>query len=72
MQAERYCLLMDECISSSDEFRKRNIFTILDHMKSAFPQIFIVAHEDIRNEVEYALELRRGKDDYTEIASRNW
>lgn len=72
VRADRYCLLMDECISSSDEFRKKGIFTVLEHMKKAFPQIFIVAHEDITDEVDYALRLKRGKDGFTEIASKNW
>lgn len=71
-RADRYCLLMDECISSSDEFRKKRIFTVLEHMKKAFPQIFIIAHEDITDEVDYALHLKRGKDGFTEIASKNW
>lgn len=72
VRADRYCLLMDECISSSDEFRKKGIFTVLEYMKKAFPQIFIIAHEDITDEVDYALCLKRGKDGFTEIASKNW
>jgi len=71
-RADKYCLLMDECISSSDEFRKQGIFTVLDYLRRVFAQIFIIAHEDITSDVDYALHLRRGKDGFTEIANKNW
>ena len=67
-----YCLLMDECISSSDSARKKGIFAVLEDMKHAFAQIFIIAHEDISNEVDFALHLERAKEGYTQIKSKKW
>jgi exonuclease SbcC len=72
IQADNYCLLMDECISSSDEPRKQGIFNVLEAMKNTFRQIFIIAHEDISNLVDYHLVLTRDENGYTQIRSKSW
>jgi len=72
VMADRYSLLMDECISSSDEQRKQGIFEVLELMKKTFTQIFIIAHEDISNFVDHSIVLARDTDGYTEIRSRSW
>ncbi|UCD73624.1 MAG: hypothetical protein JSW01_03015, partial [Candidatus Bathyarchaeota archaeon] len=72
IQADNYCLLMDECISSSDEPRKQGIFNVLEAMKNTFRQIFIIAHEDISNLVDYHLVLARDENGYTQIRSKSW
>lgn len=72
IQADNYCLLMDECISSSDEPRKQGIFDVLEAMKNTFRQIFIIAHEDISNLVDYHLVLARDENGYTQIRSKSW
>jgi exonuclease SbcC len=68
----KYSLLMDECISSSDAARKKGIFAVLENMKHAFAQIFIIAHEDISHEVDFALHLERSEEGYTKIKSKKW
>jgi len=72
VMADRYSLLMDECISSSDDVRKQGIFEVLDAMKKTFSQIFVIAHEDISNFVDNHLVLARNEHGYTEIKSRSW
>ncbi len=72
VMADRYCLLMDECISSSDEQRKQGIFEVLDAMKKTFSQILIIAHEDISNFVDNHIILGRNQRGYTEIRSKSW
>jgi Tfp pilus assembly major pilin PilA len=72
VMADRYCLLMDECISSSDDQRKQGIFEVLDAMKKTFSQIFVIAHEDISNVTDHHLVLSRNKRGYTEVRSRSW
>lgn len=69
--AERHCLLMDECISSSDNSRKLGIFEVLDVMKETFQQIFIISHEDLSNLVDHYIFLLRNDRGYTEIRSRS-
>ena len=65
-------LFMDECISSSDNARKKGIFAILDSLKKDFTQIFIIAHEDITHDVDYCLKLGRNSNGYTFIKTKNW
>ncbi len=72
VMADRYSLLMDECISSSDEQRKQGIFEVLDAMKKTFSQIFIIAHEDISAFVDHHIVLGRNHHGYTEIKSKSW
>jgi exonuclease SbcC len=72
VMADRYCLLMDECISSSDEQRKQGIFEVLDAMKKTFSQILIIAHEDISSFVDNHIVLGRNQRGYTEIQSKSW
>jgi exonuclease SbcC len=72
VMADKYSLLMDECISSSDDVRKQGIFEVLDAMKKTFSQIFVIAHEDISNFVDNHIVLTRNDHGYTEISSRSW
>ncbi|MFH0847953.1 MAG: AAA family ATPase [archaeon] len=72
VMADRYSLLMDECISSSDDQRKQGIFEVLQAMKKTFSQIFIIAHEDISNYVDHSITLGRNERGYTEIRSKSW
>ncbi|HLC78856.1 MAG TPA: AAA family ATPase [archaeon] len=65
-------LFMDECISSSDQARQKGIFTILNALKKDFSQIFIIAHEDITENVDYALRLERTTCGYTTIKQKSW
>ena len=72
VKADYYSLLMDECISSSDEVRKQGIFEVLELMKKTFRQLFIIAHEDISNLVDHHLILSRNTRGYTRIQSKSW
>jgi len=72
VMADRYSLLMDECISSSDDARKQGIFEVLDAMKKTFSQIFIIAHEDVSNYVDHHILLDRNQHGYTIIRSKSW
>jgi exonuclease SbcC len=72
VMADKYSLLMDECISSSDDVRKQGIFEVLDAMKKTFSQIFVIAHEDISNFVDNHIILARNEHGFTEIKSRSW
>jgi len=72
VMADRYSLLMDECISSSDDVRKQGIFDVLEAMKKSFSQIFIIAHEDISNYVDHYIALARNRRGYTEVTSKSW
>ena len=72
VMADRYCLLMDECISSSDDQRKQGIFDVLDAVKKTFSQIFVIAHEDISNVTDHHLVLSRNRRGYTEVQSKSW
>jgi len=72
VMADRYSLLMDECISSSDEQRKQGIFEVLQAMKKTFSQIFIIAHEDISNFVDHHIVLDRNQRGYSLIRSKSW
>jgi len=72
VRADYYSLLMDECISSSDEVRKQAIFEVLDLKKETFRQIFVVAHEDISNFVDHHLVLARNANNYCEVKSKSW
>ena len=72
VMADRYSLLMDECISSSDDQRKQGIFEVLDAVKKTFSQIFVIAHEDISNLTDHHLVLARSRRGYTEIRSKSW
>lgn len=72
VMADRYSLLMDECISSSDESRKQGIFEVLDLVRETFPQILVIAHEDISDYVDHHIVLARNQRGYTEIRSRSW
>jgi exonuclease SbcC len=72
VKADYYSLLMDECISSSDEVRKQGIFEVLELMKKTFRQLFIIAHEDISNLVDHHLILSRNAKGYTQIRSKSW
>ena len=69
---ERYAIFMDECISSSDDNRRHGMFDLLDSLKSVFPQIFVIAHEDISNFVNYNLVLSRDQNGYTTINRKSW
>jgi len=72
VMADKYMLLMDECISSSDDTRKQGIFEVLEAMKKTFSQIFIIAHEDISNFVDHYLTLTRNEYGYTDVRSKSW
>jgi exonuclease SbcC len=72
VMADKYSLLMDECTSSSDEIRKQGIFEVLDAMKQTFSQIFIIAHEDIANQVDNNIVLERNEHGFTEVRSKSW
>jgi exonuclease SbcC len=72
VKADYYSLLMDECISSSDDVRKQGIFEVLELMKKTFRQLFIIAHEDISNLVDHHLILTRNARGYTQIRSKSW
>ena len=72
VMADKYSLLMDECISSSDDQRKQGIFEVLQAMKKTFAQIFIIAHEDISNFVDHYIVLGRSQQGYTQIRSKSW
>jgi len=72
VMADKYSLLMDECVSSSDDVRKQGIFEVLDAMKKTFSQIFVIAHEDISNFVDNHIILARNEQGYAEIKSRSW
>jgi len=72
VMADRYSLLMDECISSSDDQRKQGIFEVLQAMKKTFAQIFMIAHEDISNLVDHYIALGRSQHGYTQIRSKSW
>lgn len=71
-RADEYSLFMDEATSSSDFIRKQGIFNLLDEVKKTFKQIFIIAHEDISNSVDYHLTLQRNESGFTSIKSRSW
>lgn len=72
VMADKYCLLMDECISSSDYQRKQGIFEVLDATKKTFSQVFVIAHEDISNLTDHHLSLSRNSRGYTEVRSKSW
>jgi len=72
VKADEYSLFIDEAISSSDEARKVGIFDLLDKVRSTFKQIFIIAHEDISDVVDYHLVLESGNDGYATIKSKSW
>jgi len=72
VMADKYSLLMDECISSSDDQRKQGIFEVLQAMKKTFSQIFIIAHEDISNFVDHYIVFGRSQQGYTQIRSKSW
>ena len=72
VMADQYAILMDECISSSDEVRKQGIFEVLDLMRDTFSQIFVIAHEDISQYMDHYLLLGRTDRGYTEIKSKSW
>jgi exonuclease SbcC len=72
VRADKYCLMLDECISSSDENRKQGVFEILDLMKGTFAQILVIAHEDISNLVDHYIVLRRNAGGHAEIESLSW
>jgi len=72
VMADQYAILMDECISSSDEVRKQGIFEVLDLMRDTFSQIFVIAHEDISQYMDHYLMLGRTDRGYTEIKSKSW
>ena len=63
---------MDECISSSDEFRQQAIFEVLNLARETFPQILVIAHEDISNFVDYHLTLERNEKGYASLISKSW
>ena len=63
---------MDEATSSSDYIRKQGIFDLLEEVKNTFKQIFIIAHEDVSNSVDYYMVLERSKNGFTKIKSRSW
>ena len=69
---DEYSLFMDEATSSSDYIRKQGIFDLLEEVKNTFKQIFIIAHEDVSNSVDYYMELERGDNGFTNIKSRSW
>jgi exonuclease SbcC len=70
--ADKYCLLLDECIASSDETRRQGIFEVLGAARSVFTQILIVAHEDISDYTDYHVVLGRDGAGHTVIRSKNW
>ena len=70
--SDRYCLIMDECIASSDEVRRRNIFDVVKMMRKIFSQIFIVAHIDISSFVDHILKLERDSRGYTIVSRKSW
>jgi exonuclease SbcC len=72
VRADKYCLLLDECISSSDEARRQGIFDVLELMKGTLAQILIIAHEDISNFVDHHLVMRRNARGYAQIQSTSW
>jgi exonuclease SbcC len=72
VMADKYCLLMDECISSSDYQRRQGIFEVLDVTKKTFSQVFVIAHEDISNLTDHNLSLSRNSHGYTEVRSKSW
>ncbi|HMK82846.1 MAG TPA: hypothetical protein VK503_03950, partial [Candidatus Bathyarchaeia archaeon] len=72
VMADKYCLLMDECISSSDYQRKQGIFEVLDATKKTFSQVFVIAHEDISNLTDHNISLTRNSRGYTEVRSKSW
>jgi exonuclease SbcC len=72
VRADRYCLLLDECISSSDPARKQGIFEVLDGLKETFCQIFIIAHEDISPYVSHYIVLERNEAGHARIRTKNW
>ena len=72
VMADQYTLLMDECISSSDEVRKQGIFEVLDLMRDTFSQIFVIAHEDISQYLDHYLVLGRTDRGYAEVKSKSW
>jgi len=72
MMADRYAILMDECISSSDKTRKQGIFEVLDLKKDVFSQIFMIAHEDIHEFVDQYLVLERNEDGLARIKAKSW
>jgi len=71
-RVDEYALFMDEATSSSDYIRKQGIFDLLDEVKNTFKQIFIIAHEDVSNSVDYHIILERDVEGFTSIKSRNW
>jgi exonuclease SbcC len=72
VRADRYCLLLDECISSSDPARKQGIFEVLDGLKDTFCQIFVIAHEDISPYVSHYIVLERNEAGQARIRTKNW
>ncbi len=72
VRADRYALMMDECTSSSDDQRKQGVFQVLDGMSNVFSQIFIIAHEDISNDVDEHIILERDDNGYTQIQNKSW
>lgn len=72
LTADKYCLLLDECIASSDETRRQGIFDVLEAARSVFTQILIVAHEDISDYTDYYVVLGRNKAGHTFVRSKNW
>jgi exonuclease SbcC len=72
VRADRYCLLLDECISSSDEARKQGIFEVLEGLKDTFCQIFVIAHEDISPYVTQYIVLERNENGHARIRTKNW
>lgn len=72
VRADRYCLLLDECISSSDEARKQGIFEVLDGLKDTFCQIFVIAHEDISPYVTHYIVLERNEAGHARIRTKTW
>lgn len=72
LTADKYCLLLDECIASSDETRRQGIFEVLEAARSVFTQILIVAHEDISDYTDYYVVLGRNRAGHTVIRSKNW
>jgi len=72
MKSDEYCLFVDEATSSSDEFRKIGIFELLQKVVSTFRQIFVIAHEDISNFVDYHLELEGQAETGTSIKAKSW
>ena len=72
VMADKYSLLMDECISSSDPQRRQGIFEVFEAMKKTFSQIFIIAHEDVSDFVDQHVALDRNQHGYTQIRSKSW